>query len=28
MARKPVAKPEVRVSTSEEAELAVKEYLA
>jgi hypothetical protein len=28
MARKPAAKPEVRVSTSEEAELAVKEYLA
>jgi hypothetical protein len=27
MARKPAAKPEVRVSTSEEAELAVKEYL-
>ena len=28
MARKPVAKSEVRVSTSEEAEIAVKEYLA
>lgn len=28
MPRKPVAKPEVRVSTSEEAEQAVKEYLA
>src|SRR3954454_22819558 len=28
MARKPAAKPEVRVSTSEEAELAVKDYLA